>query len=101
MSMASRLRIQEPQCSNLKEVFRHIATKSDEEVINLHRFGAETLTNWYLSHYGDDFDKKENGQIVFIGGDSVKSSATSTQEEIQDQVEDDDGKLTFKMSDME
>jgi hypothetical protein len=100
--MAGTIKLKEPQCSNIKEVFRHIATETDQDVINLNRFGAETLVNWYLAHYGDDFDEKDNGQIVFLHGDSVKSSATEVdQEEIQEQIEDDDGKLTFKMSDME
>ena len=100
--MAGTIKLKEPQCSNLKEVFRHIATETDQDVINLNRFGAETLVNWYLAHYSDDFDRKENGQIVFLQGDSVKSSATQVdQEEVAKQIEDDNGKLTFKMSDME
>lgn len=99
--MASSLTIQEPQSSNLKEVFRHVAANSEQDVINLNRYGAATIVNWYTEHYPEDFEEKPNGQIVFLGGDSTKSSATTTQEEIQDQIEDDDGKLTFKMSDME
>jgi len=99
--MAGTIKLKEPQCSNLKEVFRHIATETDQDVINLHRFGAETLVNWYLSHYGDDFDEKDNGQVICLKGDSQKSSATTPQEEIENEIEDDEGKLTFKMSDME
>lgn len=99
--MAGSIMVEDPQRSNLKEIFRHIATESQQEVINLNRFGAETITNWYVQQYPEDFQQKGNGQIVYIQGDSTKSSATTTQEELQEDMEDDDGKMTFKMSEME
>lgn len=97
--MAGSITLQEPQHSNLKEVFRAIATKADQEVINLNRFAAEQITNWYVDQYPDDFERKGNSEVVYMQGDSVKSSATSTQEEIQSNMEGDDGKLRLKMSD--
>jgi hypothetical protein len=98
VAMAGSIMLQEPQHSNLKEVFRAVATKADQEVINLNRFAAEQITNWYVDQYPDDFEDKGGGEIVYKHGDSAKSSATSTQEEIQSDMEGDDGKLRFKMS---
>jgi hypothetical protein len=98
--MAGSIMLSDPQRSNLKEIFRHIATESQQEVINLNRFGAETITNWYVEQYPEDFQQKGNGQIVYIQGDSTKSSATDT-EEIEETDDGDDGeseKLTFSMS---
>lgn len=95
----SRICIAEPHCSNLQEVMRHIAANQDHEVVNQHRFGAKTLVDRYISHYEDDFSEKEGGQYIFEGGDSVKSSATDT-EEIKE-VEETDDKWSFSMSEME
>jgi ribosomal protein S3AE len=96
--MAGSIMLQEPQHSNLKEIFRAIATKADEDVINLQRYSADKITEWYVNQYPEDFERKGDGQVVFMQGDSTKSSATSTQEELQNDMEHDDGKLRFKMS---
>ena len=98
VAMAGSITLQEPQHSNLKEVFRAIATKADEDVINLQRYSVDKITEWYVNQYPEDFEDKGGGEIVYKHGDSVKSSATSTQEEIQSDMEHDDGKLRFKMS---
>ena len=79
--MAGSIMLSDPQRSNLKEIFRHIATESQQEVINLNRYGAETITNWYVQQYPEDFQQKGgNSQIVYMKGDKTKSSATDTEE---------------------
>jgi len=82
---------------DLSEIGRHMAAQMDEKVGHPRNYAIQVLGMEYIEDHREDFDIKNNGQIVFTGGDSTKMGIPEDYGE-DDSEDEDDGKMTFSMS---
>lgn len=77
---------------DIEEIGRHLATENGDTVTDFRQYAINYLGSRYVARNSDDFQQKQNGLLVFIGGDESKVG-------IPDRDGVDDGKVSFSMSD--
>jgi len=85
---------------DLAEIGRHIASENGEKVGDPREYAIDYLGSRYVARHSKDFDQKDNGVLIFIGGDSTKIGLPDDYDDDSDEQEDDgDSKVTFSMED--